>query len=1229
MSGLDLLALRPKPRARHTLIAMLAALLMLTGVPAIAPTSGLTIAPTAADAAETDVVNIPDAILKARLNALISDSRPADQDITVGEATAFTDMLSMAGPIADLTGLEAFTNVTELSITGVAAATKSTFTSLEPLAAMTKLRLLNLQSGNAQSLSPLAGLTELTSLTANGNGVTDLSALASLTNLKTLSLINNKISDLTLLPSLPNLASLNLGRNRIEDPAPLLDKLDGKKLVTLNLNGNRITDASALASFGSGKLNEWTNTGNGLILSRNRITDFTPFDSWTKPPDPSSQTGEQSLYIGDYTAGGVVLPELKQSSKITDPLKVDPSSAGTYDPATRRLTLTDESAESVELKSVVPFGGSSPDLRWTVFFTDPPLDPGDADGPLVSGTAQVGEQINASDVGPTLASCDGAYRYQWLRDGEAFAGNRNFDSSLFHLGAPGTSPLYRISPTDLGHRLQIQVTCNGTGVSRTSMATAVVTATEAELPVIQSLQGTTTASRAPGQPFEFGGPFPWGVPGDPTNPTMSLYVAQLNASDRLVDPSQLSVTASVAYDNGYIGPHTIEPEDVQVTGTGAERTIAITPRIATPVAQSGSAEARVTVTVTGTTGKTSTYSFSYRASEPTTPTSRVLFGSSDASTAIGVGDGYLLVADDENSVIRLYDGEVSGRELAQFALSGGRGGEIDAESSVRKGDSIWWFGSHGVNKDRDPDPSREQVFETKLTGSGAKAKLTSTGVVYDDLAHDLYAWDNENDDRIGLDVGQGKTKPEALNGFNIEGAEFSPDGSELYLGLRAPIVPAQPGGEAVIVPVTNFEDLTSGAATKATFADPILLDLGGDSIREIRKNARNEYLILSAPAGLPGPGAPTQTLWAWNGERDYAPRKLTTVIPTDVEPRHTDNAGAWEGIGAMPERLIPGAKVRLIMDQGYDQLYGGSTENKDDGNDFTNKARTDEVTLEGPVGTLAELNGSGAFPDQAANTIGSAKEVTVTNGGSNVLHVGHVYTDDEDQASADDFLLSGDSCSGRVLAPTESCAVRVRFAPARQNTTSDARLVIESDIPGGSSIVALTGTSTALPKGEDGDDGAPGAPGQDGQDGAPGADGQGSKGEKGDGGPQGLPGPQGPQGIAGRDGADGTFRFITANASTSVVRGKTARLKFRAVNDTTAKVSGALLRLLDSGGLQVVGERSVRVSTIGAGKTETVSMPLRVGAGVKPGSYVIKVKISVGGESATRQVKLIVMRRAK
>ena len=334
---------------------------------------------------------------------------------------------------------------------------------------------------------------------------------------------------------------------------------------------------------------------------------------------------------------------------------------------------------------------------------------------------------------------------------------------------------------------------------------------------------------------------------------------------------------------------------------------------------------------------------------------------------------------------------------------------------------------------------------------------------YGNLRGDLVDWDNNHGARFGFQAGAAKDmSPDAINGFNIEGAEFSPDGSALYLGFRSPLAPAQLGGKALIVPLTNLEALTSGAATRATFGEPILLDLGGDRIREIRKNARDEYLILGA-TDSGSKLAPTQHLWAWTGDPDIAPRLLTTVVPDVIETRYTDTQGAWEGIGEVPDRLVPGAQVRLIMDQGYVQLYPGRGENKDDTSDYSNKARTDVVTLAGPVGTLAQVSDPGAFPDQSVNTIGSARTVTVTNTGSNLLHVGDVSTAADDE-SATDYLLAGDRCSAKTLAPDETCTIQVRFAPSRPGAVSNAELVVESDVPGSSTTVPLTGKATAPPK---------------------------------------------------------------------------------------------------------------------------------------------------------------------
>ncbi|WP_426241371.1 Ig-like domain repeat protein [Nocardioides sp. LHG3406-4] len=1094
-------------RRRSRPVSNVVALLVATLV-AIA---GLSVAPTAAHAADDDVVAIPDANLKAAANKSISTSRSATQDITYAEAAALTSLTNSgntgaAAGIADLTGLGAFTNLTSF-VRPVAVARYDTFGDLSQFAGLTKLNILALNgtaagsAGQVSDLSPLANLTALQQLTVGSHQLTGLSTLPDLPNLTALTLSNNKITSLAGIPSLPKLVTLNLLNNGIKDVTPLVGKFDPEVLATINLSGNKVTNASALAPLGENgaRLGASSSSGTGLVLTRNRIKDFSAFSSWVKPPT-SSQVNEQSVYAGPYRAGGISVT-LKDADATVVPT-VDPA-AGAYDPATGKLTITDPAAESVVV---------SP--NWTVLFNNPPVDPGDETGPQIevaewptttppyaplTDAPQIGQTLRVSDPGSTWATIPCAeFSYRWLRDGEEFAPVRNwvvdnsdFGSDVFtgsdELGGSGQDNdvlggAYTVSATDVGHVLSVRVTCDATGVTSSSTPTAVVTAEAPEKPVVQDLEAPTTFGQTTGEDRTYRSAPRSGVVGDPTNPTIPIYIGQLGANGTLVDPTQLTVALTnirnvanpVSGCQACPPPGVISADEVAITGTGAERTIVITPTQAPAVAD-------LRFTVTGTTGTTTTFEVGYKTSMATTETSRVLLGVSDASSAIGVGDGYLMVADDEKRSIRLYNAEVSGREVSEFGLLGGSRGdtsELDAESAARKGDSIWWFGSHGKDKDNKNQPSRQQIFQTTLTGTGAEARLTQTGTVYTNLKNDLIEWDQNHGNRFDLAAGgseQGHSV-NALDGFNIEAAEFSPNDSALYLGFRAPISPTTPGGKALIVPVTNLEDLTAGTATKAHFGEAILLDLGGDSIREIRKNARDEYLILSGKPGEPTAGEQgpkPQTLWAWNGEPGTAPRKLTTQVPFDVQPEYTDNAGAWEGIGEMPERLTPGAPVRLIMDQGYDVLYRGGGENKDDGNDYTNKARTDIVTLAGPAGTVADLSDPGAFPDQVVNSIGSARTVTVTNAGSNLLYVGAVSTSGADE-SATDFLVAGNSCTGKTLDPEETCTIQVRFAPSRVNATSEAELVVESDVPGGKSTVPLTGKAIAAPPGGGGGGGGGG-----------------------------------------------------------------------------------------------------------------------------------------------------------
>jgi hypothetical protein len=1059
-------------------------------------------APTAASAADTDVVNIPDANLKAGLNRVIPGHTPTS-DITVAEAATVTRVADFPGGVADLTGMQAFTNLQQFHD----EAFGNTFTDLSPLSGLTQLKLVevfnddaltsddlaplatlpalqivalfnapitdvsplggltnltSLQlSGNQISdisplsgltkltdlgvgnnrvsdVSPLSGLTNLSTLGLSGNQISDISPLSKLTNLTRLSLDHNRIRDLNGLPAVPNALSLTLNDNQIQDPSPLVSKVSGNATnLSLNLANNLITDASSLGVLSQRSALALKGNTN---LSGNRIADFSVFSGWKTLPS----TFGQSIFVGPVR-GNSVNVALKTDNTTTP--AVSPASAGSYAAATGTLTLTDPTVASV---SVTP--------NWMVVFANPPAPAGDPDGPTITGTTQVGKLLRVSDLGSTLTGCK-TVSYRWLRDGSAFAEIPRWtldlpimpDANGPEMGGGGTSTItsntfvggsYAVSVPDLGHELSVEATCVATGVSRTSAPTPVITAAVPDQPVIQSMIGRSYYRNITGSVPEIDAETQAAVIGDPTNATLPIMVGELDASGHPVDPSGITIsvtTSGVA----------LNPAAVTITGTGAQRTISFNP------IKSGFAS--VKFTVTGTTGLTATYALAYEAAAATTPTSRTLAGSSDASTAIDAGDGYYFIGDDEKSPIRLYNGTVSGREVAQFPVGDRVSGELDLEASARKGDMVYWFGSQGHDKDGQAAPSRNQVFQEKMSGTGANATLTPVAS-YQGLQNDLVDWDNTHGSPFGLAAGTApRTQPDALNGLDLEGAEFSPDGSEMYLGMRAPVSPAAVGGKAVIFTITNFEQAFA-QGTRFTFGDPILLDLGGQSIREIRKNGHNQYLIISGMAG--GHGG-SNFLWAWDGNPADAPQQLTTVLPQDTvkfDAGPKGEPGDWEGIAEMPDPITPGSQLRLIMDTGYDQPYGDGTDNKKN-NDNLSIGRTDVFALTGAVGAVANLSDPGDFGFQTPNTIGAPKTVTVTNGGSQPLHVGRVSVAASDGVSADDFLVSTNTCSGQTIAIGASCTVNVRFAPSRDNAVSTAQLVVASDVPGGNTTVALTGTT--------------------------------------------------------------------------------------------------------------------------------------------------------------------------
>ncbi|MGX1671805.1 hypothetical protein [Streptomyces sp. NPDC055400] len=397
-----------------------------------------------------------------------------------------------------------------------------------------------------------------------------------------------------------------------------------------------------------------------------------------------------------------------------------------------------------------------------------------------------------------------------------------------------------------------------------------------------------------------------GAVGATGDPVVTVTVGQSGA-----DASALTVAASASTKSSVAGTG-----NVTVTGSGATRQVS--------VAAQGRGYTDLTLKVTGVDGKTATKTLHYAASGAVQqgPDTRYFTGSSDASAAVDAGGGYVLVADDESNVLRLYSGSVSGAPVKTWDFSSQLGvtKEVDIEGATRVGDTIYWTGSLGNNKDGEYKSPRNTVFTTTVSGSGAATQLTY-GKAYKQLRDDLVAWDEANGDRYGFAAGTAAGQvPKQIDGFNVEGLEFAPGSTTTaYMGFRAPLVPPQDGGKALIVPVTNFDKVVS-SGTKPVFGTPIELDLGGLSVRDIRKNAANQYLIVAGSWAADDNSDP-YALYQWDGVAGHAPVKRMDLPTSDP--------GGWEAVVSVPDLTQSGARAQLLTDNGSADLYGDGTEAKD------------------------------------------------------------------------------------------------------------------------------------------------------------------------------------------------------------------------------------------------------------------------------------------------------------
>ena len=446
-----------------------------------------------------------------------------------------------------------------------------------------------------------------------------------------------------------------------------------------------------------------------------------------------------------------------------------------------------------------------------------------------------------------------------------------------------------------------------------------------------------------------------GVINDPTDPARTIGI-EFNVADAETAAGSLTVTATSS--NAAV----VTNANLAITGTANSRNLKITP--------TGVGYSDITVTVSDGS-LTSFYVIKYAASAAGATTSRFLTGASNASTAIALNTNYMLVGDDENQVLRLYDRNNSGLPVAGFDYtaslgltdtSGGVPREVDIEASTKVGNRIFWMGSQS---NTDPDgklrPNRDRVFATDISGTGASTSLSYVGR-YDYLREDIIAWDVNNGHGKGANY-YGLAASAAVNvsskttsGYNIEGLEMAPDNTTAYVAFRAPQEPTGTRTKALIVPVTNFTSLLSGnggTQGSATFGAPIELDLGGRGIREIRKNASNQYVIIAGAAGDTGAAPNDFRLYTWTGVATDAP----VLRSADLTSLNVD--GSFESIVELPSSLTSTSQLQLLVDNGSTVFYNDGQDAKSVTANYQ-KSRSEIVTLGNPIVKIHDIQGSGS-----------------------------------------------------------------------------------------------------------------------------------------------------------------------------------------------------------------------------------------------------------------------------
>lgn len=267
-----------------------------------------------------------------------------------------------------------------------------------------------------------------------------------------------------------------------------------------------------------------------------------------------------------------------------------------------------------------------------------------------------------------------------------------------------------------------------------------------------------------------------GVISDPTDPAATLGI-KFDVKENGSAIAAANYSFSGSSNNTAVVPNA----NISVTKADGLATVKIIP--------AGIGYATITLTLTKG-GNTKTYTISYAASAASANPAQTVFhsGFSDGSAAIALDEDYMVVADDENNKLLVYDRHNSGLPVTSFDysgisglhltdVSGGIPREIDVEAVVKSigtAGRSYWLGSMSNQSTGsfNARPNRNRLFATDITGTGAAAGISYVGD-YEDLRNQLISWGTTNS--LGLSSSAATNHdPKLIDGFNVEGMALHP-----------------------------------------------------------------------------------------------------------------------------------------------------------------------------------------------------------------------------------------------------------------------------------------------------------------------------------------------------------------------------------------------------------------------------------------------------------------------